>query len=117
VLTRIWLLQVPGVFDEQRRCCASGNLDACGVCDGAGDQCGTEASGVIDTSTGQGRKLLQASSFIPAPENLTTLYGDVLGYHTSEFEMLMDATIPTETAVRSHNAISVFLLPNRKVGH
>jgi hypothetical protein len=91
-------LQDPGVFDTQMYCCASGNVDACGVCDGAGDQCGTECSLQITTPSRR-RELLQ---FIDAPDSLKNLFAVALRYDPNDIEMTTQiASDPTKTDVRS----------------
>jgi hypothetical protein len=52
-----------GVLTTKAACCASGNIDKCGVCDGKGDTCGSEiATTVTSSSPNSGRRLAQGAS-------------------------------------------------------
>jgi hypothetical protein len=93
------LLQAPGILDDRRQiCCKSGNIDGCGVCNGAADKCGTDISFVLDGTSFQRRKLLQAST----STNLTDMFAAALGYDASEIVLQMNKTDPTKTVVCSY---------------
>ena len=81
-------------------CCASGNVDACGVCDGAGDQCGTECTMSMPTAVWRRRQLL---AFSDAPDGLKNPFADALGYSAAEFvmESQTNEDDATQTDVRS----------------
>lgn len=93
------LLQEPGVFDTQMYCCASGNVDACGICDGSGDQCGTECSMRMPTPVLRRRQLLEYSD---VPADVKEPIADALKYDVADFNMTFqaDETDSTQSDVR-----------------
>lgn len=88
-------------------------MDACGVCDGAGDQCATECSLTIATPSRR-RELL---AFTDAPNSLKIPFSTALGYAPEDCDMtiqVMEAD-PTQTDVRSAISAAVLPLSNRKL--
>jgi hypothetical protein len=53
--------QAGGMLDAQNICCESGYVDACGVCDGAGDACATSIA-LTSTARRRTRQLLIADA-------------------------------------------------------
>ena len=64
-------VQVGGALDTQNRCCASGNIDSCGVCDGKDDQCSREVTMPnVEQPTQARRRLAQAEpAWVPGMED------------------------------------------------
>ena len=88
-------MQGSGIFDTQMFCCDSGNMDACGVCDGAGDQCGTRCLLTMPTPDRR-RQLLQNEA------DLITDFARVLDVSEDDVELSFspDSENADQTVVR-----------------
>lgn len=89
-------VQEGGVFDTQARCCASGSVDACGVCDGIGDSCRTNAIVDVTTPSGSpGRRLVQTGSAV-----LRAFFSNLLKYDETDVTAVGTVTGPLITEAR-----------------
>lgn len=75
-------MQLGGTLDTQNRCCASGYVDSCGVCDGKDDQCKREVkmSNVRDPTPGRRLSQVQPTWAPDVEAQLKTKTVEALSY-------------------------------------